>query len=1026
MGRTKSYLLAGATRFCLATALLISMTAKSGFAETVVEVGGEIESQEWTSDFVYHVVSDLFINPGIELIIRSGVRVKFMQGTGISVTGSLKVLGKEDDIVDSVYFQPLYTDPGDTWKWKGIQFARVQAINTNIIDHASIENTIIGLTIIDGASNISITNTAILYSQLFGVFTNFTNNILIANCRIQRNAGFGLYLQNSMHCEITETYISDNFEGLYLIASGADALSMGNAIVSNVIRNSDNINLFINNDSGGRSTNNVIQNNFIENSFIGIQLGSHSSTGGLNEIENNVIITDKITGRGIIVYHDTAIIRHNIFWHNKEAIILFRALNCEITNNSFYDIGYLGNGTCILINSGSSNTQIRHNTFTGNGNFLMDIREADGIAIQHNNFFKNRRTSNLLINNTTSAIAVHDNYWGTTNEEAIGQMLEGNFAFTPFLSNADTIAPVSPPQPAYKQLVDNKVRILWNKNPEQDLSGYRLHYGLFRYYQFGESIDAGTDTSIILDMLDIFDTIAITAYDSDAFPYNRQSLGHESPFSFPLIIPYAGPDTSICIDQPEYYIANSTFPNTYISLNWTGTGDGNFSNANELRTTYYPSQNDLENRIVKLTLQVFVDIGVYYTDSFFLSFLELPFAHAGNDTIIAADSTLHLIQAYASHYDSLLWTSTGNGTFDDAKLMNPVYTPGELDVLNAGTQLILHAFSACGIASDTLNIGIERRYNLEGRVWNGNVLLSNGIVMAALVSNNKIEALAQVPVEENGAFRFIKLLAGEYLLYAVPDTNVYPRLLPGYYVNKQQWQQAYSLPLEANTYDLDIRLSTRSYLLPHGIGRISGHFISPTESLLEENVYCADWFSPSVNKTLNCIGGVSNVSIMLFNKHESKLLDHTLTDASGHFSFSGLPFGDYIVNAEKAGYISTPSSLLTLSPQNPEISDVIIIMQPYLIKILLDPGKTPAQKIEVFPNPASSAIYLASIPQSGESITIEIRNIVGQRVVYMKSSPDKISDQGLLRIDIDHLNAGIYFGTLTSNNMVRSFSFVRN
>jgi parallel beta-helix repeat protein len=1026
MHKSKSYLFLKATGFFLAVVLFFTTSVKEGFGQTIVEVGGEIESQEWTSDHVYHVTSHLVVNVGVELIIRSGVSVKFMQGTGMTVNGSLKVLGQENGVVDTVFFQPLYVNPPFNWKWLGIQINRVQVPNTNIIDHARIENAFTGITISGDSRNVSVKNTVVHNSQLFGIVISSSSIISIESCKIQYNTGAGINIQNSGDCIITNNYISDNYDGIWLLASEAGNKSTGNSIAGNVIRNSSYTNIFLNNVDGGKCTGNIIESNFIESSFIGIQLGSPSSSSGRNIITGNVIITDKISGSGVIVFQDTAVINQNIFWQNKDAVILNRANYCEITNNSFYDNGLLGNGTGITINPGSSHTQITYNTFTGNGNFLIDLREASGPIVSNNNFFKNRRTSGLIRNNTGSVLPMQNNYWGTSDTAAIELMVAGNFIYSPFLTSPDTIAPVSPPMPAYKQVIDNKVKVSWTPNPEEDLGGYRIHFGAFKYYSFEDFVDAGTDTIILLDIAGIYDTIAITAYDTNGELNNAQLLGHESPFSFPVIIPYAGPDTSICKDQTEFFITQSTYFGNYINLNWSTSGDGSFSSGNELWTVYYPGQNDLDSGSVKLTLYVLVDIGVIYEDSFILSFLDFPVAYAGNDTILSADSSLHLHLAYANHFDTLFWSSTGNGVFDDPGSMNPVYTPGEEDISNGSAQLVLHAVSRCGSATDTLNIIIERRYRLEGRVWKDDQPLSDGIVLAISAKPGDYKAKKITPVLNDGVFRFINLVAGNYILYAVPDTLIHPETLPGYYVNRSHWKDAYQLDLQANTFDLDLRLATRMNQLPAGVGRISGHFINPLQAIPDQDIYCSDWFGEPDLDLLNCQDGLSNVTILLLSKSGNKILSHKLSDASGNFLFDHLPFGDYIIDAEKAGYYTTLSPVLTLSPQNPEIDDVIITIEPELININAGLQLKFAEKVEVFPNPAGPEIHLPVFHGLDEACTVEIRNVYSQQVIFKQFPMSAITGKSVLRLEVNHLSAGIYFGTIITDAEIRSFTFVKN
>lgn len=76
-------------------------------------------------------------------------------------------------------------------------------------------------------------------------------------------------------------------------------------------------------------------------------------------------------------------------------------------------------------------------------------------------------------------------------------------------------------------------------------------------------------------------------------------------------------------------------------------------------------------------------------------------ANAGSNASICSNQTYTLSGASATNYSSLLWTSNGDGGFDDATALNPVYTPGSLDISNGTVTLTLTAGSGAPCANGT-------------------------------------------------------------------------------------------------------------------------------------------------------------------------------------------------------------------------------------------------------------------------------------------------------------------------------------
>ncbi|GAP69385.1 hypothetical protein BA6E_11056, partial [Bacteroidales bacterium 6E] len=77
--------------------------------------------------------------------------------------------------------------------------------------------------------------------------------------------------------------------------------------------------------------------------------------------------------------------------------------------------------------------------------------------------------------------------------------------------------------------------------------------------------------------------------------------------------------------------------------------------------------------------------------------LPNPMINAGPDLVACDAQPVTVSAATASDYSTLLWTTSGDGTFDDATIQNPVYTPGTADIVAETVTLTL---SAEGLASN--------------------------------------------------------------------------------------------------------------------------------------------------------------------------------------------------------------------------------------------------------------------------------------------------------------------------------------
>jgi len=86
-----------------------------------------------------------------------------------------------------------------------------------------------------------------------------------------------------------------------------------------------------------------------------------------------------------------------------------------------------------------------------------------------------------------------------------------------------------------------------------------------------------------------------------------------------------------------------------------------------------------------------------------------PIANAGIDqTICNTDGSVSLSGSIDGDYDTFVWSTSGDGSFDDDSILNPVYTPGATDISNGVVTLtIIASLTGCDDSSDSVDITID-------------------------------------------------------------------------------------------------------------------------------------------------------------------------------------------------------------------------------------------------------------------------------------------------------------------------------
>jgi len=184
-------------------------------------------------------------------------------------------------------------------------------------------------------------------------------------------------------------------------------------------------------------------------------------------------------------------------------------------------------------------------------------------------------------------------------------------------------------------------------------------------------------------------TLTLTAYGDVVCNLSASDSQILTIISSPVI--NAGENGIIC-ENSTFTVTTATAIN-YSSILWTSNGSGVLANASSLNPSYTASHNDAMVGSVTLTMSVtgISPCSATISDAILLNITPHPVAIAGNDQIICADTPLVITGASAVNYSSIIWTTSGTGTFDDNGFLNPIYTPSPADIINGSVILTLTA-----------------------------------------------------------------------------------------------------------------------------------------------------------------------------------------------------------------------------------------------------------------------------------------------------------------------------------------------
>jgi hypothetical protein len=290
-----------------------------------------------------------------------------------------------------------------------------------------------------------------------------------------------------------------------------------------------------------------------------------------------------------------------------------------------------------------------------------------------------------IMDNTVSRNGLYAARSGAiSNSQSTSLMIELEVMNTPFATSISFWKKVSSQTGGDKLqfLIDGEVKAEWSGENDWTEENHIVSTGGFHTFEWKYIKDANGSTGLDAAWIDYI-----------KFPLLEELTAN------------AGPNATICEGSMHQLEGHS---NNYTSLLWATSGDGSFDNTAILEPTYTPGISDITNGSVTLTLTA-SDETEQVSDYMELTIQQSPSVEMQEEGEVCEGTGFSLENVTAGNYASLLWTSTGDGQFDDNTLLNPVYTPGTMDIETGSVTLTLTAagFYPCPDLSSALYLTVN-------------------------------------------------------------------------------------------------------------------------------------------------------------------------------------------------------------------------------------------------------------------------------------------------------------------------------
>ena len=165
----------------------------------------------------------------------------------------------------------------------------------------------------------------------------------------------------------------------------------------------------------------------------------------------------------------------------------------------------------------------------------------------------------------------------------------------------------------------------------------------------------------------------------------------------------AGPSQTICVGGTATLSGTFTVAS---GITWSTAGDGSFNDPTLANAVYTPGAADISAGSVILTITTGGPCAPV-SDNVVITINPAPTVDAGPGQTACSSALIILDGSFGGSATGLVWSSSGDGTFDDDTDPNAAYSAGPNDIATGAAILTATATGSCPGTSDNVTIRIN-------------------------------------------------------------------------------------------------------------------------------------------------------------------------------------------------------------------------------------------------------------------------------------------------------------------------------